>query len=164
MKTLKLGIVIGAACLAVACDDNGNGGAGSRGTVTNGIVWDQDGVATHASSGIATTTGDSLEVIALSKDLAFTIFLTRASGPLAPGTFQCEEYDAEHGADSVSFTVTPRTDQTLMYKTQSCSVELLNAGAAGGANASGEFSATVLRPDGVKIEISNGYFDVPLLK
>lgn len=139
---------------------SGCGGTGTN-SASTGIVWDQDGVTTRATGWIGqrSSSGSSLELIALtSSEFGLAMLLLSPGGTLLPQNFACDS--STNG--SVIFTCSENQNPNLPIKTQGCSVSLTQVGEAGGANATGTFSAVVVRSDGKIMQITNGSFSVPI--
>jgi hypothetical protein len=139
----------------------GCGGSGGSHLASAGVVWDEDGITTRATGWIGqkTSTGSSLEIVALSKsEFGLAFMLSSPGGYLVPQDFDC----SSSTDGSVIFTCTENQNPNLTVKVQSCLVSLTQVGEVGGANATGTFSAVVVRSDGKITQITNGSFNVPI--
>lgn len=166
-------VAIGAGCGSSggSVDGGGSGAAGKSGDgavatcranspVGASVSWAEDGVAKCAVSVAAqrasAPTSESLQLQGTTLDGANVGFAVVAYGTPLEGTHACSTTDG--GLIGTPGTVYVDFVHTGMKQT--CSVTITNAGAPGGAAATGTFSATFIGTGGAVV--TAGVFDTPV--
>jgi len=138
----------------------GCGGDGT-GSATRHVTWKDDGAAKTAVLTVATSGGsgttESREIIGTASDVGVTIFVS-ATAPLTPQAFDCS---APTTGQTVTVSYT-ESDGGLQLAMQTCTVNLTQVGAVGGASVAGTFAATFNLQAGGTKTITNGSFNVPV--
>jgi len=144
-----------------ACVLGCGSGGGAKPSTVRQMSWKDDGVLVTAASAMASlsTEGDRQYLRITGTDFSVGVSLAVATPtPLSPQPFVCGQTTAGQTV-YVSYN---EPDGGVLTATPTCTVDVTQVGAVGGAPAIGTFQATVTTPDGATKVLSNGSFNLPL--